>query len=70
MLRIFDFALSVQSGSAMGDAWRRHYEGYEGLVHVLKLPRWERQRRGRRGGRGFDGLVIRFAGCADCEMSR
>ncbi len=23
----------------MGDTWRQHYEGYEGLFHVLKLPR-------------------------------
>jgi hypothetical protein len=23
----------------MGDTWRQHYEGYEGLLHVLKLPR-------------------------------
>ena len=39
MLRIFDFATSVRSGSMMGDTWRQHYEGYEGLLHVLKLPR-------------------------------
>jgi hypothetical protein len=39
MLRIFDFAVSIRSGSTMGDAWRQHYEGYEGLLHVLKLPR-------------------------------
>ena len=34
-----DAAVSIRSGATMGETWRQHYEGYEGLLHVLKLPR-------------------------------